>query len=180
MARKCNPSCAFGEGHEGPCSTDPAPAEPARGATMKLELVTTELMRTCGDKADAEMFARAPKIGEPRKLRYDAHREHEALVADVLNAALAPILAEREAAILKQAAEVCGEHGRNCPRGQVLCHAADYGAILALSPADALAKHDAAVRLEEARWWDENCGFPGRNAVLREQRLVTLEAGRTP
>jgi hypothetical protein len=35
------------------------------------------------------------------------------------------------------------------------------------------------ARLDEAKWWDENCGFPGRGAKLRADRIASLEAQRT-
>jgi hypothetical protein len=39
----------------------------------------------------------------------------------------------------------------------------------------ALTRYAAEARLEEAKWWDDNCGFPGRGGLLRQQRIAALE-----
>ena len=37
-------------------------------------------------------------------------------------------------------------------------------------------REQIAARLGEAEKWDQMCGFPGRNGVWREQRIIELKA----
>jgi hypothetical protein len=85
-----------------------------------------------------------------------------ACLADRLNAALEPLLAEWEAAILELAAQhqPIAEYDPERREATLACscgyepEAVDWKAhIMGLRTADALARHDAAVRLEEAKWW---------------------------
>ena len=58
------------------------------------------------------------------------------------------------------------------------CHIDVMVAHLNTALAPLLAKHDAAVRLDEAKWWNENSGFYGLNVLLKQERLAALETGR--
>jgi hypothetical protein len=86
-------------------------------------------------------------------------------LAGALNAALEPLLAGWEAAILKMAADSV-DHAERKYETESLCKDRECGCltewikreILALSAPDALARHDAAVRLEEAKWWEHLVG----------------------
>jgi hypothetical protein len=141
---------------------------------MKLELVTAELMREAWLKIGGGPGAQASGWYQ--------------LLADALNAALAPLIAEQKAAILKLAADTLKASVQAHQRGERTVTLQDaLDEIAALSPADALAKHDAAVRLEEAKWWEHLVGVVEPNhpdghseTCMYCQRLATLEAGRTP
>jgi hypothetical protein len=158
---------------------------------MKLELVTAELMREAWLKIGGGPGAQASGWYQ--------------LLADALNAALASLIAEQKAAILKLAADTLKASVQAHQRGERTVTLQDaLDEIAALSPADALAKHDAGVRRKEAEWWegwkdlllrhtrecsfDSNdspegdfctCGLSTRRKMINE-RLATLEAGRTP
>jgi hypothetical protein len=154
----------------------------AQGATMKLELVTADMLRK-------ELYGKWPEM------------------ADRINTALSPILAEREAAILRGAAEIGAMiaqdeqgHDPDCPWfyndvGNVAgctCEANEVAEkirkhILALSPADALARHDAAELLKMMADWNllarvqpSTDGDWNVRIVADRQSLEGILAGRTP
>jgi hypothetical protein len=81
------------------------------------------------------------------------YRPYREQMADRLNAALEPLLAEWEAAILQAAANVrvygYKETALEGPRESAGLGKPFKDAILALSAPDALARHDAAVKMRE-------------------------------
>jgi hypothetical protein len=83
-----------------------------------------------------------------------------AIAAARLNAALELLLAEREAA-------------RDAQWIASLTNNGEGGTALTDHFKDALARHDAAVRLEEAKWWHAQRGHHGQNWCC--ERLAALE-----
>jgi hypothetical protein len=161
---------------------------------MKLELVTRE------------MFLEAMEAGDVGYCEGDFNVDE---MAKHLNAALAPLIAEREAAILEQAAsifdfaargtiEAMSQEGRSetwkiLAQQSVEQYQSVIKSIRAIFPSDALARHDLEIRcnteietveyiLKTIKRTGEK-GIPGvlvqLLAILREKRLATLP-GRTP